>query len=168
MRAIDIAAEAFSFLSPATPATSATTRANACSAPLRQVCDTCDTAGGDGSPGVACRKCRNGVATPETRANARLSQVSQLSQGVGPDSRSRRAEVLARLLLWGWPRDEAEATAARIARRDADDDRRTCAECTAFRPGRCARHRAAGLFSPEIGRDFAALPQRCGGFRRDV
>lgn len=48
------------------------------------------------------------------------------------------------------------------------DPRVTCVACTAFRPGRCARHRAAGLFSPEIGRDFAALPQRCGGFRRDA
>lgn len=200
MRAIDIAAEAFSFLSPATPATFATTRANACSAPLRQVCDTCDTAGGDGSPGVACRKCRNGVATPETRANARLSRVSQLSQGVAPESRSqarieaaaqarlmaspanrltaepsvsqlaalaisqKRDAVLERLLRWGWPSELAEATADRVARRAADDDRRTCYECQHYAPGRCRHHKSAGLRHPDVGRDLASLPQRCPGF----
>ena len=82
---------------------------------------------------------------------------------------TRRADVLARLLLWGWPRDEAEATAARIARRDADDDRRTCVECRHYAPGRCRNHRRTDLRSPDVGRALAALPQRCGGFgRRDA
>lgn len=81
-------------------------------------------------------------------------------------SLARRDDVLARLLRWGWPRAEAEAVAERIARRAAGDDRNTCAECTAFRPGRCARHKAAGLFSPEVGRDLASVPQRCPAFRR--
>jgi hypothetical protein len=66
-------------------------------------------------------------------------------------------------LRWRWPADLAEATAARIARRQADDDRRTCPECPHYRPGRCSRHRAAGLLHPDLGPDLAALPQRCPG-----
>jgi hypothetical protein len=76
----------------------------------------------------------------------------------------RRLDILARLLRWGWPRAVAEATAERIARRDADDDRRSCAECRRSVPGRCTAHRAAGLGTDIVGRDLAALPQRCAAF----
>lgn len=76
----------------------------------------------------------------------------------------RRAEVLARLLRWGWPRAEAEAVAARIARRAADDDRATCVECRHYARGKCGNRRRAGLWSPEVGRDLAAIPQRCPAF----
>ena len=69
----------------------------------------------------------------------------------------------ARLLSWGWPEPEAEALAERLERRDADDDRRTCVECSHFRR-RCGNHRRAGQLTPELGRDLAALPQRCPGF----
>ena len=79
-------------------------------------------------------------------------------------SQARRADILARLLRWGWPRAVAEATAERIARRDADDDRRACIECAHYAPGRCTAHRAAGLGTDIVGRDLAALPQRCAAF----
>lgn len=79
-------------------------------------------------------------------------------------SQARRADILARLLRWGWPRAVAVATAERIARRDADDDRRSCAECQHYMPGRCTAHRAAGLGTDIVGRDLAALPQRCAAF----
>jgi hypothetical protein len=68
------------------------------------------------------------------------------------------------LLRWGWPRDDAEATADRIARRAVDDDRRACPECLHYAPGRCRNHKRADLRSPEIGRDLATLPHRCLGF----
>jgi hypothetical protein len=34
--------------------------------------------------------------------------------------------------------------------------------------GRCARHRAAGLQSPEVGRELAALAQRCPAYKLEV
>ena len=72
----------------------------------------------------------------------------------------------ARLIRWGWPPDEAQAMAERLARRDlSDDDRVSCAECASYRPGRCGNHRRAGLFGPELGHDLAALLQRCPGFK---
>jgi hypothetical protein len=71
--------------------------------------------------------------------------------------------VRERLLRWGWDAAEAERVADRIARREADDDRRTCIECARYRPHRCASHRAAGLLTPEVGPELARLPQRCPG-----
>lgn len=71
----------------------------------------------------------------------------------------------ARLLRWAWPEADAEALAERLARRDREaDDRVTCAgDCTHYRPGRCGNHRKAGLYSPDLGHDLAALLQRCAG-----
>ena len=71
-----------------------------------------------------------------------------------------------RLLRWGWPEVEAEELAERLVKRDraADDDRVNCTECHHHRPGRCGNHRAAGLHSPELGRDLAGMLQRCPGF----
>ncbi len=78
-------------------------------------------------------------------------------------ARSRRLE---RLLRWGWPRHDAEALAERLARRDQTDDLRvSCGDCTHYRPGRCGNHRRAGLLTPEVGRDLAALLQHCAGFK---
>ena len=71
----------------------------------------------------------------------------------------------ARLLRWGWPEHEAEALADRLVRRDREADPRViCAECRHYRPGRCGNHRTAGLYSSEVGRDLAAMLQRCPGF----
>lgn len=73
-------------------------------------------------------------------------------------------ERRGRLLRWGWPEKDATALAERLARRDAEDDRRACVECSHYRPGRCGNHRAAGLHTHDLGRDLASLPQRCAGF----
>lgn len=74
----------------------------------------------------------------------------------------------ARLLRWGWSAAEADAMAARLARRLLDrDDRVSCAaECAHYRPGRCGNHRAARLASSEVGRELAGLLQRCPGFKK--
>lgn len=119
---------------------------------------------------AAARLAGRAVATLASVANAanpaiRASQLAALA-GSATDAQRYR-DTLARLLRWGWPQDDAEATARRIAERDPDDDRRTCMECAHHRPGRCGNHRAAGLYSPEVGRDLAALPQRCPAHRKD-
>jgi len=77
----------------------------------------------------------------------------------------RFRDVRAKLLRWGWPEPEAETTARRIAEREALDTRRTCPECAHYRPGRCGNARAAGLHSPDLGRELASLPQRCPAFK---
>lgn len=72
----------------------------------------------------------------------------------------------ARLMRWGWAETLAEDLAARLVQRDRDQDERvSCADCSAYRPGRCGNHRRAGLLSPEVGRDWVALLQRCPGFQ---
>ncbi|MDO9093993.1 MAG: hypothetical protein Q7U99_15315 [Rubrivivax sp.] len=71
----------------------------------------------------------------------------------------------ARLLRWGWAEPEAEKLADRLARRDRDrDERVSCTDCRHYRPGRCGNHRRAGLNVAEVGRDLAAMLQRCAGF----
>lgn len=52
---------------------------------------------------------------------------------------------------WCWPQ--------------SGDERVRCTDCAHYRPGRCGNYRAARLHSPEVGRDLAALLQRCLGFR---
>ena len=76
----------------------------------------------------------------------------------------------ARLLRWGWPQGEAEGLAERLVRRDRErtDDRVNCADCGHYRPGRCGNHRRAGLGMPDVGRDLAALLQRCPGFNATI
>ena len=60
---------------------------------------------------------------------------------------------------------DAEDLAVLLTLRDRDaDDRHLCIECSHYRPGRCGNQKAAGLHSPEVGRDLAALLQRCPGF----
>ena len=66
----------------------------------------------------------------------------------------------------GMSAEAAEAMADRLLIRDREqDDRRTCLECTIYRPGRCSNHRRAGLQAPDVGRDLATLLQRCPGFQ---
>jgi hypothetical protein len=103
-------------------------------------------------------------AAAENRTSTSDSQDSQDSQGGGLPLHSRDPR-LARLLRWGWPLAEAQALAARLARRDATDDRVVCVECSNYRPGRCTRHRAAGLLTADVGRELAALPQRCAAYK---
>lgn len=72
-----------------------------------------------------------------------------------------------RLLRWGWPEHEAEALADRLLRRDREADPRvSCTDCRHYRPGHCGNYRRAGLNVADIGRDLAAMLQRCDGFRR--
>lgn len=72
----------------------------------------------------------------------------------------------ARLMRWGWPEAEAERLAERLVIRDREADARvSCADCRHYRPGRCANHAGAGLSAPEVGRELAALLQRCPGFK---
>jgi TubC N-terminal docking domain len=71
----------------------------------------------------------------------------------------------ARLLRWGWPPADADALAARLVARDrAADLRVSCTECRHFQPGRCSNFRRAGLTTPALGKDLAALLQHCPGF----
>lgn len=66
----------------------------------------------------------------------------------------------ARLIRWAWSQYEAQAAAERQALRDpAGDDLASCTEYASYRPGRCGNHRRAGLFSPEVGCDLAAMPR---------
>lgn len=76
---------------------------------------------------------------------------------------THRAAYLQRLR--GMDDAEAERLAERLTLRDrSGDDRRLCAECRHHQPGRCLNSRAAGLNSPELSSDLAALWQRCRGF----
>lgn len=104
-------------------------------------------------------------AQPAALAGGTLTNVD-FAPTVADPAAHRFAARRARLIRWGWPQDEAQAMAERLARRDlSGDDRASCTECRAYRPGRCGNHRRAGLFGPELGRDLAALLQRCPGFR---
>lgn len=78
---------------------------------------------------------------------------------------ARFNERRARFMRWGWPESDAETMADRLVRRDRDaDDRVCCADCSHYRPGHCDNYRRAGLSVAEVGRDLAAMPQRCPGF----
>ena len=69
-----------------------------------------------------------------------------------------------RLIRWGWPEADAEKLAERLVIRDREQDERvSCTDCRHYRPGRCGNHRDAGMYSAELGRDLAAMLQRCGG-----
>ena len=71
----------------------------------------------------------------------------------------------ARLMRWGWAEPEAETLAERLVKRDREHDERvSCTDCRHYRPGRCGNHRRAGLNVPDVGRDLAAMLQRCPGF----
>ena len=75
---------------------------------------------------------------------------------------AKRAQQFARR---GISAEAADGMADRLVTRDRDqDDRRTCLECTAYRPGRCGNHRRAGLQAPDMGHDFAEQLQRCPAF----
>lgn len=153
---------------------------------LRPAATGCDSgpAGLCESQKVAAGRSRQD--TPQTRANAQESQKSQQSQG-GDSQRAATAgpvpEFLTlvawsdadiarftarrdRLIRWGYSPTDAEALAERLTQRDrAGDDMVSCTECSSYRPGRCGNYRRAGLVSPELGHDLAALLQRCPGFK---
>jgi hypothetical protein len=135
-----------------------------------------DLASADSQVFAAVRNPANG---PESEEWPGFSQDSQDSQGLPRPSTNDLEAVAwtdadmarfhdrrARLLRWCWPEAEAERWAARLVLRDREADPRvSCADCGAYRPGRCGNHRPAGLLSPEVGRDWVALLQRCPGFQ---
>lgn len=70
-----------------------------------------------------------------------------------------------RLVRWGWAEPDAEELAERLVKCDREqDDRVSCTDCQHYRPGRCNNHRRANLQSADVGRDLAAMLQRCPGF----
>ena len=71
----------------------------------------------------------------------------------------------SRITRRGFGNLQAEALADRLAMRDREqDDRRTCLECSNYRPGRCGNSRNAGLTTHQVAADLAALLQRCPSF----
>ena len=127
-----------------------------------------------------------GLTPPANPANwltpaPRISQLATLAGSVSlrapcdgpalPDADSADAETTAhserraRLLRWGWAAPQAEALAARLTRRDREQDARvSCIDCKHYRPGRCGNYRRAGISAPDVGRDMAVFLQRCPGF----
>ena len=72
---------------------------------------------------------------------------------------------VTRLIRLGLNVTDADDLAERLHLRDVQhDDRSMCLECRHYRPGRCSNHRRAGLNVRDVGRDFAAMLQRCPGF----
>lgn len=93
-------------------------------------------------------------------SDSHLSEVDWSNADIAGFSHRR-----ARLLRWGWTEPEAEKLAARLVRRDREQDERVvCADCLHYRPSYCGNHRRAGLNGANVGRDFAALLQRCHAF----
>lgn len=71
-----------------------------------------------------------------------------------------------RLLRWGYSEQDADDLAERLTLRDREqDDRVSCTDCRHYRPGRCGNQARAELHGPEVGRDLAAMLQRCPGFQ---
>ncbi len=131
-----------------------------------------DSTSQDSQTFAAVRKPQNG---PQSQQACGFSQDSQ---GVGGTSTisatagawtdgdvGRFQDRRARLMRWGWSEQQAEALAERLVRRDHEqDDRRLCLECRHYLPGQCDNHQRAALSVADVGRDFATMMQRCGGF----
>lgn len=104
--------------------------------------------------------------TDELRGCLRACKANLIEALQEPIESKSPPPLVARLVRWGWSEDKAKALAERIAERDPADNRRTCLECCAYQPGRCRSPRAAGLSGPLIGREWAALHQRCTAFQQ--
>lgn len=190
MRAADLLAELMApFVGGPAPVDSAPTVANAansaksehpCGFPAnKRACDGLRIAANDlpdSQPVAAVRNLSNRAESEQRRG---VSQNSQHSQGVPAHVDSQALAAVAwtdadvsrfiarrdRLMRWGWRETDAETLAERLTIRDRDGDgRASCTECRHYRPGRCSNHQRAGLWSPEVGRDLAAVLQRCPGF----
>lgn len=137
-------------------------------------------AGQDSQNFAAVRKPLSSPQSEETRGSSQDSQDSQgcpltcttaalldLSAVAWTDADiARFADRRARLLRWGWTEAEAEKLAERLATRDREHDERvSCGDCQHYRPGRCGNHRRAGLNVADVGRELAAMLQRCPGFQ---
>jgi hypothetical protein len=164
--------QAYTAGTPANPANPAN-RKDSCGLQAgKAVCEGLRTPANAGPGSQTFAAIRNPPNGPESKQPCGFSQDSQLSQGFVPtkgvcsaDDNPRFLQIKVRLLRWGWPEQDAQATAHRLSLRDGtDDDRVSCAECQHYRPGRCQNHLAAGLQADAIGRELAALLQRCPGY----
>ena len=71
----------------------------------------------------------------------------------------------SRMVLRGWTAPEANLQAARLAKRDREQDERvSCTECRYYNPARCGNFRRTGLSASVLSRDLIILLQRCAGF----
>lgn len=112
------------------------------------------------APEGGARDSRTAPMLAATQAASDLSAVAWTDGDIAAFLARR-----ARLMRWGWPEADAERTAERLVIRDRKADARvSCTDCTHYRPGRCGVHRRAGLNSADVGRDLAAMLQRCPGF----
>lgn len=102
---------------------------------------------------------RKGIAIPrhaltEAQAAAVVAHKPQLLRLLRIVESPVTEARMARLLRLGLPLADAQATARRLAWRDATwaDSRALCAECQhlSTKPWRCTQHRAAGLHHPEL------------------
>jgi hypothetical protein len=108
--------------------------------------------------------------TPTVEISQLAGLAGVASNDDGSTETTTRPETgarLARMAQHGWPEDRAQATAERLAQRDADeDDRRMCIECTHLGDtGRCV----AAALGRVIGADRRLEPvqdllQRCEAF----
>ena len=126
---------------------------------------------------------RNPTNAPQSGHWHGSSQLSQISQGLPGTSESPRlykltkaegdrsraepwddaaiARFVARVGLMmrrGFDATDADDLAERLHLRDVQgDDRACCVECRHYRPGRCGNPMAAGLLSPDVGRNLAVM-----------
>lgn len=149
---------------------------------LRNSANPAQSAAGDAPDSQEFAGVRKPPTGPQSEHPCGSSQDSQDSQGSPPRGTMPEARDLAavawtdadiaaflarraRLMRWGWAEPDAERLAERLVIRDREADARvTCTDCRHYRPGRCANHAGAGLSAPEVGRDLAAMLQRCPGF----
>ena len=150
--------------------------------PSANGCESLRIGGACGSKFAGIRKHSQEQKAPESEHPRGFSQDSQDSQGCPPPCAAPEALDLAavswtdgdiarfldrraRLMRWGWSETDAEKLADRMVMRDREaDDRVSCTDCTHYRPSRCGNHKRASLSTADVGRDLAAMLQRCPGF----
>ena len=101
------------------------------------------------------------AATEPHRRAYRLSAAEADRCHAEPWDDATIARFVARLGLLmrrGFNATDADDLAERLHLRDVQgDDRACCVECRHYRPGRCGNPMAAGLLSPDVGRDLAVM-----------
>lgn len=106
-------------------------------------------------------------AEPRQRAY-RLSAAEADRCHAEPWDDAAIARFVARVVLFlrrGFDATDADDLAERLHLRDVQgDDLACCTDCRHYRPGCCGNHERAGLLSADVGRDLAAILQRCPGF----
>ena len=98
-----------------------------------------------------------------------IQSVPESIDLAGADTaRAELAEFQAlrsRMVLRGWTAPEANLQAARLAKRDREQDERvSCTECRHYNPACCGNFRRAGLSASVLSQDLIVLLQQCPGF----